>query len=986
MAAKPKKMITLRYTLGLQESKENKIKKACDALVQPKDAQIDLEKKHASLKKKFSNQKNKVTRLNTSLKSEKQKIVELKQEMEQIKLQLVTTIKEKAKLVASLEAANKRSEVFNEECIRLQEINNLLEKENQELRGRAKENDGKLENARKACKRLFNSTIDQNFVQANRHLINEAQKLYKSNSHSDKIEHCPAIVYMNSVQAPGTFQSFINNSVPNDGPPTKKRKPNTDTGNECYSKSSLEALVMRLEKRHSDEYDLWRNVLWALNKYGLESGYDTLQIADRFSKQSSKYKNLEDVKETFESSDGTISLQYLIDKSKIWVQGLDRMTKYLSSLMPKKCLPLKVTQVDISDHDKFRLSVQFNDEIHTLFIILNLCVLTTKNGKPLNFLKPKIHSNNSKLAPLCADMKDGFTATLKKNEYVFEAKNNSATLVLNQPLDAENSFITYPDRRRKSKPPDVQRILMVLRAEALKFLSLKSGIKFCDDDDDDFDDDDYDYDGNYIVHMSGRDPHTTRSDNELMQALFDADPDTMSRYCHTKKAIYHCNPETNVWCKLSEKAFDFHLTRYLNDPQKLKPTAAEVKHIRMKTTITNIRNLILGQCENLNFADLLNSKLHLFVTYNKTVNTLITPPVLRCIQKEDLAEKTSGWSYDDELAAKYKESVRSYFNKLLPEQCEREWFLSFVARLLNGHRTDEFFVILTDERKGKTGKTTLISLLRAVFGNFYLANSKFVVDGGNRHNEEYDGGIYTLKDIRLLVADGLQKNDTLNCNFIKAITGESNYHIKGAKTPSNTKVEFFVQAGLIMLSTNNNMPKFNKTDDDFLRRIVVCPMRSRFVSAEEIAEMKNNKENMKNTYIADDSLRRLFPEWRSATLDLLMEHYNQSLPTIPDSMTDRRKFQCDMPHDDTLWLNKYICRSKNENEYVSAYQIMGRIKKQPGPYDPYETKVLKSAMEQWATENGYKYKKRHVYMAGKGKRIEAKSAIMNAAFNNLDRE
>nr|AGQ20193.1 AsIV-cont00081-ORF1 [Apophua simplicipes ichnovirus] len=199
-----------------------------------------------------------------------------------------------------------------------------------------------------------------------------------------------------------------------------------------------------------------------------------------------------------------------------------------------------------------------------------------------------------------------------------------------------------------------------------------------------------------------------------------------------------------------------------------------------------------------------------------------------------------------------------------------------------------------------------------------------------------------------------------------------------------TEFEFVVQAGLVILASEKNLPKFEKNDQNLLNKMVVCPLRSRFVTQEEFQEMRKNKENMKNIKIADDSLELQFHEWRSAILDLLIEYSNKPISTIPDSMRRWKKRVCDVYFDYTDWLNKYIRKSKNENEFVSATQILDKIHNSDSkPCDLREMQRLKTAMDEWAKQNKYKFKHRHVYLTEEGTRTETKSVLMNATIDDV---
>ncbi|BAF45568.1 GfV-D3-ORF1 [Ichnoviriform fumiferanae] len=456
----------------------------------------------------------------------------------------------------------------------------LQKKELEELQVKKIEHDMLLENTRQTCNRLFNSRVDRKFAEKYSHLITEVHKLYNLNRHLDKIQHCPAMVYMNSVQVPEISETSTNINESNNEPPSKKMKMDENIGNLSYTKQSLKALVMDLESRHSEKYDLWRNVLWALNTCGLENGYDTLDIANEFSKRSSKYKDFEDVKKTFESSDGTISQQYLNEISKVYQEDLHYMERYLSTIVPSIYLPLTLTEMDCRDRSKLRLTVKCSDASYVLFIIPQLAVLTDHNGMRLNFLEKKISSSSSTLMSLCAEMRDGFIVTLQEDDYVFKSKKDSVQLIYHDPLDTENAFITFPNDLRRKKTYDLQCIHKALQRETMKILSKKSK-KTLDND-------------NYIVDINNKNSGTTRDVTKLVQALYAAKPNVKTRYCYSGNTIYYCHPNSNLWGVIGEKKFDSRLRDYFTNITELKLTKAELKYINRQSSIANIPKYYFG--------------------------------------------------------------------------------------------------------------------------------------------------------------------------------------------------------------------------------------------------------------------------------------------------------------------------------------------------------------------------------------------------------
>nr|AGQ20234.1 AsIV-cont00132-ORF1 [Apophua simplicipes ichnovirus] len=283
-------------------------------------------------------------------------------------------------------------------------------------------------------------------------------------------------------------------------------------------------------------------------------------------------------------------------------------------------------------------------------------------------------------------MGGGFIVMLQEDNYEFVSRKNKDSFILKNPLEPENAFILFPNGKQGRKTTDIQCIYRALREATMKFVADNFEKTFPDDSGCD-------------VGVHNENSSVLRDDTELVRALHAAKPSIKSRYRFSGKTIYYCLPETNVWEIIGEKKFDYQLRNYFTNTAELNLTQAELKHISMKSSMTNLRNYILGEVEITDFANQLNSKLQLFITNNKTIDLSSTPPIIRHIETEDLAITTCGWSYNPDLAAIHKESVQSYFNTMFPEQSERDWFQSCIARFLNGKRMKEPFIILIDEHE-----------------------------------------------------------------------------------------------------------------------------------------------------------------------------------------------------------------------------------------------------------------------------------------------
>ena len=87
---------------------------------------------------------------------------------------------------------------------------------------------------------------------------------------------------------------------------TEKRRPcNSDI--KTVEKNFLKKTVDSIPSKCADIYEDWCRIIWAIANTAKEKKYNALDIANEFSKQSSKYVNIEDVRKIYEKADGRIT-------------------------------------------------------------------------------------------------------------------------------------------------------------------------------------------------------------------------------------------------------------------------------------------------------------------------------------------------------------------------------------------------------------------------------------------------------------------------------------------------------------------------------------------------------------------------------------------------------------------------------------------------------------------------------------------------------
>ncbi|GIX86448.1 hypothetical protein CDAR_264861 [Caerostris darwini] len=268
--------------------------------------------------------------------------------------------------------------------------------------------------------------------------------------------------------------------------------------------------------------------------------------------------------------------------------------------------------------------------------------------------------------------------------------------------------------------------------------------------------------------------------------------------------------------------------------------------------------------EDPEFIKKLDNNTHLFALQNGVLDSLTKE--FRPLCWDDHVSKTCGWAYSSYESRLYMPEVKRYFETVFPIQEERDYVLHFLGRLLDGHRDEKQFLILTDKRSGSNGKTTFVHLMKRVFWSYAVIKNYNAPCKNSK-----------LKGVRLLIVNELTKRQKLNCGFLRAAT-IGDYCLDGRNMYSTKAGEFMWQAGIVLVMNKNHFPKFDVSDKAFMQRMVLCPFRSKFVQVFDTTQEPH-------TFVCDSDIKKNFDNWRSSVLDLLWEYKHKDV-TVPRQIPD----------------------------------------------------------------------------------------------------
>ncbi|GIY64141.1 ATPase, partial [Caerostris darwini] len=349
---------------------------------------------------------------------------------------------------------------------------------------------------------------------------------------------------------------------------------------------------------------------------------------------------------------------------------------------------------------------------------------------------------------------------------------------------------------------------------------------------------------NHGMLLANSEDDAIRSHKQLIKALFEALP-----HIHLKQVFryvdgvgtFMCDETTHVWNKVSNLKIQNVLSDLVqSNVSNLSPR--ETKLVGQFNNLTYLRQCFQAFMEDPEFIKKLDNNTHLFALQNGVLDSLTKE--FRPLCWDDHVSKTCGWAYSSYESRLYMPEVKRYFETVFPIQEERDYVLHFLGRLLDGHRDEKQFLILTDKRDGNNGKTTFVHLMKRVFWSYAVIKNYNAPCKNSK-----------LKGVRLLIVNELTKRQKLNCGFLRAAT-IGDYCLDGRNMYSTKAGEFMWQAGIVLVMNKNHFPKFDVSDKAFMQRMVLCPFRSKFVQVFDTTQEPH-------TFVCDSDIKKNFDNWRS---------------------------------------------------------------------------------------------------------------------------
>ena len=243
---------------------------------------------------------------------------------------------------------------------------------------------------------------------------------------------------------------------------------------------------------------------------------------------------------------------------------------------------------------------------------------------------------------------------------------------------------------------------------------------------------------------------------------------------------------------------------------------------------------------------------------------------------EDYISETIGYDYSDCSDPANSSFMESFYESVLPDRAERLYFQRMIAKALFSSQPGKHFLILTDDRDGSNGKSTLMRGVELVAGRFKANTERdFLYQSTSSTNTGSNPNLMEYFGKKLAFFDEPSANNyakRLDLERIKDLT--SGVALVSARANYSNTMDSERFSALIVIACNHgNFPSIKGADMALMKRLKAIKMRSLFVPANELATHVAQGDT--NVYAMDESTNflDLFESMRLEHIKLLMDVY-----------------------------------------------------------------------------------------------------------------
>jgi P4 family phage/plasmid primase-like protien len=377
-----------------------------------------------------------------------------------------------------------------------------------------------------------------------------------------------------------------------------------------------------------------------------------------------------------------------------------------------------------------------------------------------------------------------------------------------------------------------------------------------------------------------------------------------------------CKRFANLNAYYWQKSTNTTLSGFESDA--LQKKADRISKLIKELKKNNFKAQVLAQCANLfyekDFEERLDSNRDLIRFDNGVYN--LKNGIFRKGCPDDYLTFGVNYNFPKKMTFDHPhiKELEEYFRKIQTEKDMREYILTLLSTYLDGHITEQKFIIWTGV--GANGKSTTVELLQASMGDYFGSIPITLLTKKRGGSSAASPELSSTRGKRFVVFQEPEKNDQIHVGYMKELTGGDTILARPLyKNPVRFKPQFK------LLLTCNNLPGIPSSDKGTWRRLRVTPFETEFVDS--------NPEGNKQ-FLKDKQLYKKLVKWKEAFMWLLLKKYyplykknGLKEPKKVTKFTDKYKMDSDIYLE---FIHENLVVTKKNKDYESISMVYTTFK------------------------------------------------------------
>ena len=300
----------------------------------------------------------------------------------------------------------------------------------------------------------------------------------------------------------------------------------------------------------------------------------------------------------------------------------------------------------------------------------------------------------------------------------------------------------------------------------------------------------------------------------------------------------------------------------------------------------NMKPVNFSECYEKDFNKNMNANLALIGFENGYFN--LETQKFESYTPDVMVNISTGYDYDPE--DNECPQLDTFLEQILPNADIRHYILKYFAASLFGGNRDDIIMFFTgldeSEQTGSNGKSTLLKLMKLVFGEYATVGANDIITGKSEASQSANSAKIALKNKRIAVFEEIEKDKKTEINMEKLKRMSGGCEETGRELYSKQEKITVTCSPII---AGNKLPDLSTTDGGTTRRIRRIPFESKFVD-----DIHDEKWESMVVFHKDKTVRDNIGQFVMPMMNKLIYYYYNYYQTegIGENVTPKEILAC----------------------------------------------------------------------------------------------